>query len=125
MDRFDHIFGGMCAEFQKLAAESSKKKTDAATAMPPTPLESENELLSQQLENLSLKMQLRQAMMAQQAVSAQDQQAAEEEAAQQQQQAQQAEMDQNQQMMGMMNPAMAASKPPALAQNPQDMIGAK
>mgnify|MGYP000123777811 CR=1 FL=1 len=124
MARLSGVFSGFVYELDKLAAASdSKAKKPDATAMPPSPLEAENEQLTAQLENLQLKMQLRQALQAQQAVAAQDQQAAEQQA-QEQAQAQQSEQQQAQQaMQAPFNPSIAASG--VLPTSPTDMIGAQ
>lgn len=129
MTRRPSFLASVLAGFEKQAATDSKsksKKNDTASLMPPSPIEIENESLSDQLENIQLKMQLRQAIQAQQAVAQQDQQAAEEQAQQEQMaQMQQMGMDPNGGAgMGGMNPATQAGTP-ALPTSPTDMIGAQ
>lgn len=121
---------GFFAELHKLAApadnKSSGSKSQAqAPAMPPSPMEAENEQLRAMLENLSLKMQVRQAQQAlsaaqQQDAAAQQQAEAEQEMALQQQAQQKAQ----EQVMGKI-PVVQTGQPPAQAtpDSPQAMVG--
>lgn len=125
------IFGqGFRTGLAKLAASDSGKRKPAGQAveMPASPVAMENQSLQEQLDNLNLKMQLRQAGQAWTAAQTQDQMLAEQ-AQMEQAGGQQGQPQQGQPQPGGANPFM---KNPAvkgggvgLPTSPQDMIGAQ